>query len=148
MYYCAYGSNINWKQSAYRCPHSKVVGVGWLIGFKLRFNVHADIWQTLNKNDVIPVLIWDIAEEDWSNLDRYEGFPKYYIKSTVTVEYKHKAVSCIVYVMSYSNSIGNELPDEYYYNIIAEGYKQNHIPLHYLHNAILYTVDRIEKHID
>lgn len=147
MYYIAYGSNMNLAQMKVRCPKSVVVGVGWLRGYKLRFNIHADIIYTGHKKDIVPVVLWEINTDDWESLDRYEGFPKYYIKETVMVEFGHKNIECIVYVMSPSNAIGNELPEEYYYNIIYNGYKTHHIPVHYLHDAINYTVERIEKNI-
>ena len=78
MYYAAYGSNINLKQMNYRCPNSKIVGTGYLMGWKLYFNIYASVEYTGNKKDVVPVLIWEIADEDWEILDRYEGYPKYY----------------------------------------------------------------------
>lgn len=85
MLYVAYGSNMNLSQMAYRCPSSKVIGVGKLKGWKLVFNVHADIIKA-DETDEVPVLVWDIADEDWDMLDRYEGYPSYYIKENVVAE--------------------------------------------------------------
>ena len=87
MYYIAYGSNINLEQMKYRCPNSKVIGKGIVKYWKLYFNLHADIRYTGNEGDVVPVLIWDIADEDWTALDRYEGYPKYYITKNYKTQY-------------------------------------------------------------
>ena len=84
MLYVAYGSNMNLKQMAYRCPNSKIVGNGKLNGWKLIFNIHADVVKG-NKHDNVPVVVWDIAYEDWWMLDRYEGYPSYYVKEIVNV---------------------------------------------------------------
>ena len=35
--YIAYGSNINLEQMAYRCPHSKVLGISEINDFELEF---------------------------------------------------------------------------------------------------------------
>lgn len=56
MLYCAYGSNMNLDQMAYRCPKSKVVGNGKLYGWELVFNVHADIIKADN-DSVVPVVV-------------------------------------------------------------------------------------------
>lgn len=63
MLYCAYGSNMSLDQMAYRCPKSKVVGNGKLYGWKLVFNVHADIIKADN-DSVVPVVVWNIDDDD------------------------------------------------------------------------------------
>lgn len=148
MYYAAYGSNINLEQMAFRCPNSKVVGVGRLNNWKLYFNYHADIKHTGEEKDVVPVLIWDIADEDWMMLDKYEGYPVYYVKVNVPVvdlKNQNQIVNCIVYVMS-ENSAGEfDFPSVTYYNCIADGYISNRMDLKYLEDALVYTAQEIEK---
>lgn len=142
MNYIAYGSNINLDQMAYRCPNSKVIGKGWLTGWKLVFNIHADIIKTGKKEDKIPVLIWDIDKHDWQNLDRYEGFPSYYVKRRVKTKFENgEEKFCIAYVMA-NDKKGFALPWDNYFNVIAKGYKDNHIPFKYLYDAIAYTEDK------
>lgn len=142
MKYIAYGSNINLRQMKNRCPHSKVYGKGYLKGWKLVFNVHADIIPTKNEKDIVPVLIWDIDNRDWSSLDRYEGYPIYYVKQKIKTQFENgENHFCIAYVMA-EDKKGFELPWNQYYNTIAFGYKENNIPQHYLHNAILYTEEK------
>ena len=100
MYYIAYGSNMNLGQMANRCPHSKRIGTGKIHGWDIVFKYHADIVPS--EGHVLPVLVWDIAPEDWPRLDRYEGYPAYYIRKTipVTLDETGKTFDAVVYVMT------------------------------------------------
>ena len=140
MLYVAYGSNMNLEQMAYRCPNSKVVGNGKLCGWKLVFNVHADIIKS-NKNDIVPVVVWNIADEDWRMLDRYEGYPSYYVKEVVDVVLDNgETEEAIVYVMA-ENRKGIYPPASSYFNCIFKGYIDNGIYTYYLFDALDYSCD-------
>ena len=140
MLYVAYGSNMNLEQMAYRCPNSKVVGNGKLCGWKLVFNVHADIIKS-NKNDIVPVVVWNIADEDWRMLDRYEGYPSYYVKEVVDVVLDNgETEEAIVYVMA-ENRKGIYPPASSYFNCIFKGYIDNGIDTDYLFDALDYSCD-------
>ena len=69
--YIAYGSNINLNQMAYRCPHSRVVGISEIKDFELEFRGVATIVP--KENASVPVLIWELDERDLLVLNRYEG---------------------------------------------------------------------------
>ncbi len=73
--YIAYGSNINLEQMAFRCPHSKVVGVSEIKGYELEFRGVATI--VLKENASVPVLIWELDERDLPRLNRYEGATRF-----------------------------------------------------------------------
>lgn len=136
MKYVAYGSNLNLEQMRWRCPHSYVIGKGHLDGWRLVFNVHADIINTKGEEDSVPVLMWEIPDQDWANLDRYEGYPKYYIRETVPVVMEDgETVDAIVYVMR-SNRKGISPPYEDYFNIVENGYKTFDFDLDYLYDAL------------
>lgn len=139
MYYVAYGSNMNLKQMQRRCPKSRVVCNGVLIGWKLVFNIHADIIYTGNKEDKVPVVLWDISKNDWKSLDMYEGFPKYYIKKNVKVTIEHGyIIDAVVYVMA-DNRKGIALPFRNYFETILTGYKENGINTDTLYAALTYS---------
>jgi hypothetical protein len=127
---------------AYRCPNSKVVCNGKLHGWKLVFNVHADIIKTDNEKDIVPVVVWDISfNEDWQMLDMYEGYPSYYVKETVNVILdNNKEEEAIVYVMA-DNRKGICPPASSYFNGILKGYVDNGINTEYLFNALNYSYD-------
>lgn len=139
MYYAAYGSNMNLEQMKCRCPKSRVVCNGVLIGWKLVFNIHADIIYTGNEEDKVPVVLWDIDKNDWKFLDMYEGFPKYYIKKNVKAIIKHGyIVDATVYVMA-DNRKGIALPNRNYFDVILTGYKENGINTETLYAALTYS---------
>ena len=80
MKYIAYGSNMVSEQMAWRCLEAKLIGTGYLEGARLEFYLHATVERTALKSDRVPVAVWEINNRDERSLDRYEGFPNYYIK--------------------------------------------------------------------
>ena len=140
MLYVAYGSNMNLDQMAYRCPNSKVVGTGKLHGWNLVFNVHADVVES-NDDSFVPVVIWDISNEDWDYLDMYEGYPSYYIKRKVNVEFDNgNNDAAIVYVMA-DNRKGICPPSSGYFDGIVNGCIDNGIDTGYLYEALDYSFE-------
>ena len=138
MLYVAYGSNMNLEQMAYRCPNSKVVCNGELNGYNLVFNVHADVVKGSN-DDKVPVVVWDIADEDWYRLDMYEGYPHYYVKEIVDVTLDNgNTEEAIVYVMT-DNRKGICRPQKDYFECIEKGYIENGIGVEYLYEALAYS---------
>ena len=143
-FYAGYGSNMNIEQMQWRCPDAKIVGNGYIKGWKLYFNYHANIKRTDNEEDVTPVVIWEISDEDLKQLDRYEGFPRYYIKKTIPcyLDENENDIDCIVYIMSALYSGVYSMPDKRYFNTIYDGYKANKIEIEPLYNAYDYTANR------
>ena len=80
MKYIAYGSNMVEEQMAHRCPGAKLIGTGHLPNHRLEFYLHATMERTRMHNAKVPVVVWEISEENERSLDRYEGFPTYYTK--------------------------------------------------------------------
>ena len=139
-YYISYGSNMNIPQMAYRCPHSRIYGNGTLQGWKLVFNYHADIIETGEIDDVVPVVVWKITnKQDLANLDIYEGYPQYYIKRYIKVEMDDgEIVDAMVYVMADSRK-GVYPPSRSYFQTILEGYEDNNINVKPLYIALAYS---------
>lgn len=136
MYYIAYGSNMNLNQMHYRCPNSSVVGKGKIYGWKLVFNIHADIIPTENEADTLPVVVWEIAPKDWASLDRYEGYPKYYVKQEIETALENGSVEkCVAYVMAPGRK-GHKPPYQDYFDVIERGCNQNGIDVEYLYDAL------------
>lgn len=85
MNYIAYGSNMVQEQMAYRCPDARLIGMGYLPGARLEFYLHATVERSQINGAHVPVAVWEISEADEAMLDRYEGFPSYYVKAERTV---------------------------------------------------------------
>lgn len=138
MYYISYGSNMNVGQMAFRCPNTKIYGNGKLFGWKLVFNYHADIVETGNKDDFVPVVVWKLDDQkDEYSLDRYEGYPSYYTKilTDVIMDTSGEKLKAMVYVMAESRK-GIYPPTVDYFDCIREGYIANNIELSPLYEAV------------
>ena len=136
MKYIAYGSNLSEEQMAVRCPDAKIVGKGLLRGWKLKFSFHATIERS--EGSVVPVLVWEISRADEKRLDRYEGYPYYYIKSKLkmemTVGENEQEITGMVYIMAGEHDA--EKPSRSYYELLAEGYERFGFDAGILHRAL------------
>ena len=137
-YYIAYGSNLSTGQMRYRTPDAKIAGTAVLTGWQLLFRVHATIEPNPEKNT--PVLVWEISEQDEKNLDRYEGYPVYYRKRELPVEVfplgggEPVNLTAMVYLMADGHPLRE--PSEGYYQVLADGYRDFHFPMHILEQAL------------
>lgn len=121
--YLSYGSNMHVGQMNHRCQDAKIHAAGFLYGYRLDFRRGG--FATINPGkptDRVPVLIWDITPRDEQALDRYEGYPKFYIKETVTAETDHGPVEAMVYIMA-PEFDEQEPPTEWYLQTIIHGYR-------------------------
>ena len=135
--YLAYGSNLNLKQMAQRCPTAKVIGTTELKGHSMMFkggfgNAQATIAPSKDKS--VPALLWSITAEDEGRLDVYVGYPKVYSKITLKVKFGRKTVDTMVYVMN--DGFDFNPPSVHYYETIRNGYKDNNLNVSKLEDAI------------
>ena len=77
MLYAAYGSNLDPRQMAHRCPHSPLRSTGWLTGWRITFG--GEGWDgalpTLveDSGSQIFVALYDVTDADEASLDSWEG---------------------------------------------------------------------------
>lgn len=122
--YIAYGSNLNLRQMAVRCPTAKVAGASELKDYELLFRGGrrgAVATVEPKEGGSVPVLLWKLKERDLLALDHYEGWPNFYHKELHNVELGGKTIPAMVYVMNDGHALG--APSQYYYNTIREGYE-------------------------
>jgi hypothetical protein len=122
--YLAYGSNLNLEQMKLRCPEAKVLGGAVLEDYALVFRggddrAVADI--TPRQGGQVPALLWEITPSDEAALDLYEGWPRLYVKKTLTVIFGGKPIEAMAYVMSEGQSLG--YPGRDYLWVIMRGYQ-------------------------
>ena len=134
--YLAYGSNINLEQMARRCPNSKVIGTAMIPDYELEFRGVATIVP--KKGAEVPVLMWEIDQQDELNLNSYEGFPRLYRKEFFEMEVNGKIREGMAYLMNYK---GIAPPTSQYYNGIKKGYEDNGMDTKYLHDALVRSVE-------
>lgn len=106
--YIAYGSNLNVRQMKTRCPNAKILGTAKLKGWELLFKgSKSGSYLTIEKkeNAIVPVVIWEVDKTDEKALDRYEGYPTFYYKKDIKVQYKgirtgnRRTVTAFAYIM-------------------------------------------------
>jgi hypothetical protein len=87
----AYGSNLDERQMAHRCPGASVVRPAVLHNVRLAFAGHSVIRQgavatlRLDRGNYVPGLIWSVPERDLWRLDSYEGAPGSYFRALARV---------------------------------------------------------------
>lgn len=127
-YYLAYGSNLNIRQMAWRCPGATVAGTATLDGWRLAFRgskTGAYLTIVPCQGCSVPVGVWEITDADEKALDRYEGFPHFYYKQTFRVEMqnhltgKTAVVDALIYIMREDRPQG--VPDPSYVQTCVEG---------------------------
>lgn len=130
-YYIAYGSNLNVKQMAWRCPKAKAIGTAVIKDYELLFKgSKSGSYLTIEPKmgSSVPVAIWETTEEDEKALDRYEGYPNFYYKKTMTLEVKKlgkeetETVNAYVYIMHEDRVFG--VPSLSYVSTCIEGYRK------------------------
>lgn len=124
-YYIAYGSNMDEEQMAYRCPDAKLIGPSEVEGYELLFKGSlTGAYATIEpqKDSMVPVLIWEIGEKDEERLDRYEGYPNFYYKKTLTVMVDGKTLEAMVYIMDERRQLGQ--PTDQYYRVLDRAYQK------------------------
>ena len=84
--YFAYGSNINLEQMEHRCPDALLVGPVTLQNYELQFRGSGFATVAPKKDCVVHGLLWKLTPSCEQSLDRYEGYPRHYIKEAVTLE--------------------------------------------------------------
>ena len=122
MNYIAYGSNMVQEQMAYRCPDARLIGMGYLPAARLEFYLHATVERSQIKGAHVPVAVWEISEADEQRLDRYEGYPSYYIKEERAVRTADGSeIKGMIYLMK---QVRKEPPSIFYYNGIFHAYSE------------------------
>ena len=138
IYYFAYGSNLNRGEMSVRCPGAKPLTAASLPGWRLTFRGVADIEPAADRS--VPGALWRLLDADVRALDRYEGAPSLYARRIVAVETESGPLDAMTYVMTSDDYLG--LPSAWYFERIAEGYRDWGLPLDALRGAL--TATRIE----
>lgn len=135
--YIAYGSNLNLRQMAARCPSATIFGTGLLNNWVLLYrgregNAHATIAR--KKGSSVPALIWSIEPADEYRLDIYEGYPRYYFKQNVMVDIGGQKRKAMVYIMDLHQRPAK--PSRSYVETIIQGYLDNDLDIEYFKESL------------
>lgn len=132
--YFAYGHNTNIPELQRRIPHAKLIGRATAPNFKLELKHYTNIIPEDGAKTY--GVLWGIDEPSLKILDWYEGEGKDYNHAIIEVFYKNILYKALTYFMLPSKSDINKLPSHKYLKHVADGYKQNDIPLAQLKTAL------------
>lgn len=151
-YYLAYGSNLNKAQMKRRCPDAKPAAITTIPNYRLLFR-RGFLTIEPHQGASVPVVVWKISDQDEKNLDRYEGFPRFYRKAVFPIMlngYKDmdafrngkKAVEekigeAMVYIMN--DGFPAEQPSSTYLATVQQGYADFNMDINFLMNALIDT---------
>ena len=128
MIYIAYGANLNKLNMRHRCPNAVSVGSSKIKDYKLIFNNVASI--VTSPRDHVEVGLWKITNICEKSLDRFEGYPSLYRKDNLE--------QGMVYIMNHD---GMAVPNESYFDTIAQGYRDFELDRSYLDKALMEAYD-------
>lgn len=79
LLYAAYGASLDPARMAARCPHSPLLGTGWLLGWRLTFGGEEYGWDGAlttaveDPDQQVFVALYEVADEDRDALADSEG---------------------------------------------------------------------------
>ena len=137
MLYAAYGTEVNQDFMHKLCRYAKLFGIGKIDGYRLVFEHSANIISDRNQDKSldVPVLVWDVSEDDIERLDRYYDYPMLYESQAVNVNIDGHYISAYTYVLN-KDTIDLECPYSVYEDIMREGYIENGFDIEYLKDAV------------
>ena len=142
--YFAYGSNINLEQMEHRCPDALLVGPVTLQNYELQFRGSGFATVAPKKGSTVHGLVWKLTPNCEQSLDRYEGYPRHYIKEAVTVQTADGSkIPVMAYIMAEPMCRQPALPYPRYYRAIQQGFEANGLPVESLEEAWNRTIDEI-----
>ena len=128
-YYIAYGSNLNVRQMRWRCPDARIIGTADLDGWRLLFKgSKTGAYLTIERAEgySVPVAVWEVSAADEVKLDRYEGYPAFYYKKEMTIDFagirtgRKRRRRVFVYIMHEERPVS--VPSRGYVMTCLEGY--------------------------
>ena len=151
-FYIAYGSNLNVRQMKIRCPKARLVGTATLENHILYFRgsltgSYLTIEPKIGAS--VPVAVWEITEIDEIALDRYEGYPAFYYKKDIKLQYKgirtgkRRTINAFAYIMHEDRPIG--VPSIYYMKTCLDGYDTFYFDKQILLNAYKNSMEMCEN---
>lgn len=152
--YLAYGSNLNLRQMARRCPSAELLGYTYLEDTRLIYRGSLSGYYLSIENAAgfrVPCGVFRITPQDERSLDRYEGYPELYGKTiyrglplyAMDGTLRPGTIEAMAYQLPRSSPAG--LPIPYYIRICREGYLDFGFDPAYLDQALAVTKEEMCK---
>ncbi|WP_346671101.1 gamma-glutamylcyclotransferase family protein [Faecalicoccus acidiformans] len=120
--YAAYGSNLDLKAMAKRCPDAKRLSKGILKDYKLVFGAKGFLDVVPSQGDRVQVGVYSVSMTNLAALDEYEEYPELYDRIPLMIHTEDLGdVEALVYVMQpYTEQ---KYPSETYWKTIKRGFE-------------------------
>lgn len=135
--YAAYAGDLCLSQMTYYCPTAQPIAKSWLHDFKLVFkgspkHAHATVIPAEGK--AVPVIIWEISDQDEAALDK-SNFVEYgyYTKEHMTLEVAGEMREVLIYIM---RPYDYGMPSKSYLDLLTRGYLDFNFPTTVLEEAL------------
>jgi gamma-glutamylcyclotransferase len=133
----AYGSNMLTGRLRERCPSAQPLGVAELPGFALRWHKKSkdgsgkcDIVQTGQPGAAVFGVLFAIAREEKSALDKFEGLGNGYDETEISVQRGAGLVTAKAYIAT--NIDPTLKPYTWYRALVVAGAKEHALPADYI----------------
>lgn len=128
-YYLAYGSNLDIRQMALRCPGAEIAGTAVIEDYELLFKGgYGYAYLTIERKNgsTVPAGVWKVDEAHEAALDYYEGYPDFYYKREIRLpvkgtDGKTELKDCFIYIMHEQHKLA--WPSESYVEGCRAGYR-------------------------
>jgi gamma-glutamylcyclotransferase (GGCT)/AIG2-like uncharacterized protein YtfP len=139
----SYGMNTNIAQMARRCPGAICMGVATLLDHEFRFARHADVVP--NTDSDVDGVLWLIDTDHLESLDQLEGYPYYYDRAILPVEYHGNIVMAECYRMQPDNP--DDYPSQGYLDMLSEGYEEHGVPWDQIEAALDHVAQKQQNFV-
>ena len=129
----AYGMNTNITEMEYRCPGARSLGPARLLDHAFRFAGPADV--VVEPGCYVDGVLWDITDACLGALDQLEGYPYYYNRAPLEVEFMGEVVHATCYFMLEGHK--DHMPSQGYFDLVFGGYTQHGVSTDQLYNALV-----------
>jgi gamma-glutamylcyclotransferase (GGCT)/AIG2-like uncharacterized protein YtfP len=119
--YVAYGMNTNRAGMAQRCPNAISLGAVTVPHYRFRFAYHADVVPDATSR--VHGVLWQVTPQCMESLDLLEGYPTYYTRTVVPVQWKDRMMRAWIYTMQPGKKDAH--PPQHYWDCLVEGYQEH-----------------------
>lgn len=130
--YFAYGSNLDERQMADRCPSARLIAKGCLADHGLRFSLYSAGWGAgvadivESPGEEVWGLLFSLTELDSEALDRFEGVPRHYQRVDVPIRSDQRVFQAFAYRAAHPRPFVP--PSRAYLQIIQDAARRHDFP--------------------
>lgn len=129
--YFAYGSNLDSRQMATRCPDCRCLGIARLDGYQFRIMARGYATIVPAEGSAVHGVVWTLTPEDKTRLDGYEGVAKgAYYETTVAIRLETGETCEAMTYIATETRIGP--PNAGYLECIVEAASAQGLPAEYV----------------